>query len=327
MPTTVQVPKNLTFADAKLLRTLLFKLKESGDMNLGKGALGQLNAALHASMKDALVQGGQPQLATAFENASTRYRETQKALENSVIDRLFTTDKPDTAIDVLLHEGSSKTGMDLVNKLVVNPNKRAIIQRALVERMLNNAQQEGILVRGSLENIVETLGEPAMNSIFSNQPGLLDKVRRFTKLVDTISLSPALKKPISSQSPTLIGLLQGGALMGGVGGAFRGGRGGDTQDVLRGAVEGAALMGVALLTPAMLAKVMTRPGAVDLLTRAATTPIGSDAGQKLYQRIMMLAAAETTVDTQKAARENLSQTPPAFPQAPAGGFNPGQPAR
>jgi hypothetical protein len=285
-----KVPRTLTFEDAKLLRTLLFKVRESGEMNIGKGSLGQLNKALDESMQTALKDAGRPDLAKAFRSASDSYREFKDLFENSVIEGLAKSDKPDTIIDVFLREGASKTATDTLGKLVKDPAKLNVIRRGVFERLFSGAQTEGILVHGKLQNVLDNLGEPAIKSLFGSDPALLSKIKRFSKLVDTVSLGTNLTRPVSSQAPSLLALGESGI----VGGALGGGMVATALHSPQGLFLALGTAGSTMLGPLVLAKIMTRPAAVDMLNRALTTSATSTAGISLLNKLSAIAGVEMT---------------------------------
>jgi hypothetical protein len=276
----------LTFEMARRLRTQLFALCNSGELNIGKGALKQFNHALDVEMKRALGEAGNPDLVKLFENASGFYRRTQELLEQSIIKRLVKTDRPEEIGKILLTQGGESTVHALRSLIGVHEMQR--VERGLWEELFSKSVQEGIVVGGRLETKFEALGTEMQKAIWRN-PEQLNKVRRFVKLVDTTSLPASMAEPVSAQRQSLLAFGQFAAVtaLGGSALSTLSGKS-DTGDfMLR--VGAAATVVVA---PTIMARLITRPGAINVLNQALMTPAKSRKGLELGYKLMTLMVAE-----------------------------------
>ena len=292
---TVKEIVPLTFDDARKLRTLLFKITESGEMSIGKGLLGQLNHSLDEAMGAALRKAGRGDLVTKFHLATKRFHYSRNLLEQSTMESVAKTDKFETILDMLTFEKGSESAMRTLRHIIREPEKRQAIKRAIWEQIFEaphkGAVVEGVLIGDRLERILDNIGGPALKAIFG--PNELSEIRRFTKLADTISLKSTLTRPITAAGPTLMALGQSSAAIGGFYQASKGETAGEKAG-------GWLLAGFGLLSPYMMSRMLTRPGATQIMTKALTTPAETPAGRAIAARL----AAWAVQYQQRQSRED-----------------------
>src|SRR5581483_1361453 len=132
------------------------------------------------------------------------------------------------------------------------------------------------------------LGPETQKAIWGNRPELLGKIKRFVSLADKVSLSSSLTEPVSKQGSSLLAFGQFAGVVSAVrnaGGAVLQGDG--TQFALS---LGSA--GSLVLTPQVLARLMTRPETIDVATQALKTPSASKTGRELSFKLMNLVMAQ-----------------------------------
>ena len=187
--------------------------------------------------------------------------------------------------------------------------------------MLSTSESEGVLVGGRLERTMNQLGEPAIASIFGGNPDILAKAKRFVKLVDTLSLRPSLTKPASAQAATLLGFGQASLAATALGSGMVAGIMGSPSGALMALGGGSGIV----LGPAVMARLMTRPGVTELMTKALKTPVTGTAGTNLLTKLTTAIGAEmskTPVDVRGAAHKYLS--PPSEAKPERGGASIGE---
>ncbi len=264
------VTKSMTFEDAKVMRTLLYKLKESGEMNIGKGSLAQLNKALDGAMQQGLKNAGKADLAKTFHAVSTKFRETTKLLETKIMQAVAKSEKPEAILDMMM--ANPESTMKTFNALVRNKQTRAAVQRGFLEGTFTKAfkQTEGVVVGDKLEKLLHAIPDEALAAMFDKSH--LAKLRRFSELSHAISLRSSLTRPVSAESTSLMAMMQGGAAV--------------SLASLWQSPEGYMLGASTLLVPVLMARIMTRPAAVEVLTKALTTPRTTQKGADLVIRIL-----------------------------------------
>ena len=285
---------NVGWSEAKRLRTLLIKAKGSGEVDIGKAALSKMIHAVDAAMQDSLEAGGRANLAKKFRGASTRFRIVNELLETSMMENIARSENPGRILDVL--ESSSGEAMKTFRRLVhAQPGVMEAVQRKLWERVFDSAQREGVLVSGTLEAQMKKLGPEAEAVIWGRQPGLLPKIKRFTQLADTLSLSRNLTRPASDQPLPLLAQFQAGAIKTsalGVLGSTAAILSGGPQSVLSAGAVGMVLslgsLGSMTVLPWQLSRMMTKPENVEIMTRALTTPSNTVRGAQLASRLSVM---------------------------------------
>lgn len=279
----LEVPRTLNFAEAKNLRTMLFKLSHSGKMDLGKGAVRELNSAIDSTMKQALVDSGLGNLADDFEAASSAYRGTQDLLEHSVIKSLAKNDRPGDIVNYIV-KNAPETGTAKLRELI-GPVKMHDVERAMWERVITDATQDGVLVGQSLRRNIEKMGPEATQAIFPDAQRLKD-VEDFAKMVDNLGHTKALASDPSRRLGS--GMVIGASAF--ATGAVYGVMSGDFKKMTM-SVGGLATI---ILGPRHLAKIMASPGGAKLAQQALTTPPASQTGRFLAARLMQIAGVKAT---------------------------------
>jgi len=281
-------PRNLTFEDARRLRTQIFSLTNSGEINIGKGALKQFNHDLDQAMKQALLNSHRPELARLFENASSQYKGTQTLLDKQLIAHLAKSDQPEKIGEMLLLRGSETPVREL--RSLLSPEKMKSVERGLWEALVTKATKSDVLIGSSFKREFDKLGPELQRTIWTS-PEQLGKIRRFVKLADTANLEPSVGEAISSQRQSLLAFGQVAATRGTVIALVRG-LAGQQQDASDFAMDFGLGASTVVAGP-MFARLITRPGALDVVNKALVTPARSRQGMALAWRLQALLVAES----------------------------------
>ena len=281
LPGAIKPKAAISWAQARLMRSLLFKISRTGEVDIGKGAISQITAAVDDAMTKGLEQAGRKDLAQQFRGASNRFRTNSELLKTSTMEAIARSDKPGLVLDILKQDPT--TGIRTFRRLAHSqPGVVEAVERKLWEEVFESAQREGVLIGNSLErHLDKELGEEAVKAIWGSNSETLAKVKRFAKLADTMSLRSSLTRPMSDQPQSLLAMGQGALAATALVQAGR--------SVLHQDYSGFALnlgaFGMVIVGPYQLAKAMTSPRSVEMLTQALKTPAASSAGVKLGIRL------------------------------------------
>jgi hypothetical protein len=308
----VKVTKRLTFEEAKQIRTLLFKIADSDEITIGKGAIKQLNHALDEEIGQALDRAGHAQDAQLFRAAGARFRGVRELLEEKVIEQTIKNGTPETILDTLLRPGA-ETRAELLRKLL-HKDKMESVRASLWQRMLDpkSTSQDEVLMGGRLKKLLDDMGPGAKEAIFGDKQ-LVKKIERFASLADRLRVPAHLPQKIEQGSIPLAGQFGARAIAGGLMGA-------GAQKVF-GQDDGgnwkvwAATGAVATVSPAIMARLMTRASVVDDMTKALTTDPMSKAGKALAARIVAYARQAAEPDRKKDPVKDMNDwfTNPSHP--------------
>jgi hypothetical protein len=301
------VPKNLTFEGARRLRSILYSLSNSGTMDTAKGAIKKMNEALDASMGNALKSQGMTDLYENWHNASTNYRMAQEVVENKIVQAINANATPEEIAKGILTSGT-ESKLRLINKIA--PRLRRATASAVFQSAYERSLRDGILVGDALNSILGDIpgakvSKDALKVLF---PGHLDddlgKIQRFINTVDTIHLRRSVTVPQSAQPTPL--LVQASLSSGAFGSGM-------VMNVLQSGPGGWALAlggpAVTILSPIAFSKLVTRPGAIDMATKALRTSINSAAGRALAARLATVLGIEAT------SPERIPTMPPSLEEA------------
>lgn len=277
----LEIPKKFTLSDAKNMRTLLFKMSNKGQVDMGKGAVAQMNSAIDAAMKQSLEAAGGAPAVSVFEEASKGYRQTQELFENTIISRLSKSDRPGDIVNYLLTQ-APETGATKLRALI-GPTKMQAVERSLWEKILTGSTEDGILVGQKLKKTLDNLGPEARAAIFPD-PQRLQQVEELAKLADNLAHTKKLAGDPAMQGAGYMGL--------GVSGFGTAA----TFSVLSGNLPGAILAGAGLATwtlgPRKMAKILSTPGGAAIAKQAMTTPPGTPRGRMIAQVLARIAGAK-----------------------------------
>jgi len=276
-------PKELDWEQARRLRTILFDLSNRGESTIGKGAIKKFNESLNREMGTALDTAGRADLKALFENASTNYREMNKALENQIVAQIIKTDKPGTIIRSLF-QGDPESAVDILTRIA--PQKREELARAFFQEAWKRSTREGVPVANGFERVWADLPKGAKMRLFGSRTDLLDRVERFAELIDTVGLGPSLARKPASLGPSLMAMGGSNILVGGaLGLAF--------NPSLQGVAQG---VGAGLLIPGVLAYLNPPWRNAEVLALALRTPAVSSAAPQIASRLARIIANIPTRD-------------------------------
>ena len=272
---TRNVPRTVSVEDALKLRSLLFKLSNSGEVGIGKGALQQLTQEWHSEIVNALNKQD-PALAQQFTRASAQYRQFITTFNSQTIKSLINKGAPERVLDVLMSGGGETTATNL--KQMIGARNMEVVRSSLWKRLLEQSSPgDSTFLAPKFDRMLDKLGPAAQEAVFGSTENVV-KMRKFAAMMDTSWMHAAAKQSIG-----------GLAIKAGAGAAV--GVGADRVLEHDGAggwkmwgPAGAAMA----LAPALVAKVLARPGTVDVLAKAMTTSPASAAGRALASKVSSL---------------------------------------
>jgi hypothetical protein len=277
----------LTFEQARRRRTQLKAIIDSGEMTIGKGSLSQLRQFLADEMKTALGDTGRKDLSELFTIASQNYAIKKELMDTNIIKGLIKAQQPETIGKFLLARGKQTAIKDL--RELIGVKSMEDVQAGLWEELFASAQKGGFTDAELFANKWSALGDSVKRELWS--PVMVAKLNKFVTAVKNTGLKPeevgqTLLSFGQFQRMSAAGgqILGAGAALAGVGSTGQG----DFGDwAIR---FGEA--GLMSLSPMMLAKLITRPGAIDMMNRAITTSARTRAGKELCYKLMTLIVAE-----------------------------------
>ena len=287
----VEVPKKLTFEEARRLRTTLFSLTNSGQLDIGKGQLAHFNHELDAVMKAALGDVGRSDLAQMFGAASGNFHKVSDLIDKQTIKRLANTGAPELVADILLSKGTESSTLDL--RQLIGPQNMKSVERALWEKMFERTLESSneVMAGARLNQAWDKLGPDVKTAIWGNNPENLSKINRFIDLASRVGLKKEVGEPVTQSSLMAFGQFAKGIAAMGAGAKYVFGMSPS------GSVELALGSGAAVtLGPAAIAKWLVRPGAIDVATQALKTPLDTKKGVELGYRILMAIEAQQMQD-------------------------------
>jgi hypothetical protein len=251
--------RTMTWEQARRLKSQLFDLANSGESNVGKGALKQMTAAIDDSMQKALADSGNSDLANQFRAAANNYRAVNDAMDTSIVKRLMNKDPIE--VGKFLLDNATPNTIKTIKSLAGNQMPQ--IQRGIFEEMFNRAlsNPDGVVAGKVLQKEFQKLGDETAQAVW--KPADLGKIQRFVDLVGKVGLDG---------SKGSFGKIIGGAAAGGAAGAELANPG---AIHLLANPKALLIGGSTLLTGRTLAKLMTSPGGIETVTKALAAAPGN----------------------------------------------------
>ena len=281
--------------DAIKLRSILFKIGDvEGISTLGKSNIKRLNHALDESIGNAVKGAGREDLFTLFRTASDEFRTVADKVDSKVIQQLLKENNEDLIVDILLRRGASGR-IDRIVSIVGEKNFRPVA-RAAMERIFNEATEEGILISQKFANIRKRIGDKAINKLLGSEQAAKE-FADIAQLIDSLGLTRQLTTPRGASGG--MGLLLGGSAAAGA-------------SLLAGSPEaaGASVLftsGIVGL-PALLARYMTGPKGMATLKQ--TIEEGMRVGGKREATVRLISL----LTAQQAKERTLKRTEAAIEQ-------------
>lgn len=275
-------PRSMTWEQARRLKSQLFDLSNSGESNVGSGAIKQMTAAIDDSMQKALTDAGKSDLAQQFKQASTNYRAVSDAMDTSFIKRLASQDPID--VGKFLVNNASPTTLQTLKTLA--PSQLPAVQRGVWEELFNRAlsNPDGAVAGKVLQKeFNKTIGQETAQALWN--PNQLQKINRFVDLVGKSGLTGG-KNSIGSV-----------AAMSAAGGAV-GGEALANPSALKGILIHTSTGGGVWVGAKTLAHVMTKPNGPEMLINAFNKT-GGVARSKALVALVNQMAIDHAADQQK----------------------------
>lgn len=285
----------LSLEDMVNLRRTLRELTSSGVVNIGKNNVKLMNGHIDTAIIRTLKRNGQQGLAQKFRDTSDTYRKFMTAYEHEAIQKIVNSKSPEAIVDLMVNDAVTlQSATEAYHKVIArssNPEgAKRVFGRRLWEIISERVQQEqsisqvgrGVVTRGRLEAQLDKIPKPARELIWGKR--LSNKITRLTQLAHYLSPQSGINSPISDQAANLLALGQGASVTAAVAGIATGFMlEGDASTMAF--VASAGILGTVLILPPLMAKLITREAAVDVLLQAARTadrgPAAAHIGMKL----------------------------------------------
>jgi hypothetical protein len=251
-------PRSLTWEQARRLKSALRDMATSGESNVGRGALKQMTAAIDGAMQKALVDSGNDALFQQFRAASDNYRMVNDAMDSSFIKRLMNKDPIE--VGKYLLDNSTPNAVQTLKS--VAGSQMPQVQRGIWEELFDRAltNPDGAVAGKVLQKEFNKMGMETAKAVWS--PEQLSKIQRFVNLAAKVGLD-------GGKNGSLKMFAYGGA------GAATGEGLANPEVVshLKGLLlHGGAIAGGIILPARALANFMTKPGAVDTMSKILSAP-------------------------------------------------------
>jgi hypothetical protein len=282
--------KPLSLSTAKELRTLLFDIAHSDQSTIGKGSIKRLNAALHDEMMSTLKRSNMPEAAEAFQNASSKYKQTMDLLETDVLQRIAKRGSPETIASVLRGAESESAAIALTKAL--KPEQMERVRAAMMQNLLDGSMHpNGLFMTEQFKRAMDDLGPQAQRALFGAElstelAGFAKAAARYKLVPSTKELAEGLRLPFMAQL-RLSGYASAGSAAG-VGSALMS----DPTKALFALGGTAGLMAAETGGSALLARMMTKPSVVRDFTRALSVDPMSSVGRQVAARVSAYFARE-----------------------------------
>lgn len=270
-------PSTVSFKGAARLRSDLLKVTRTGTELLGgqaKGAAKQLAGLVDEALERTAADAG-PEVLTAFRDANKFYQEGAKLFNGKLI-RQLSSAKPEAIVSAI-SKARKPGSIREIRTAIGNPKAWEEVQGTYLRELLDTSfENSGDIARGTflsgkrINTKLANFGEDALNELLG--PAKLKAFREFTQALET------------AQRRTGSGL---------------------SGLNIRGGLElyslGAGNIALAL-TPAVLARVLTNPQAIRLLTKGFKAPAGSRQATEAITRLSAIAGALQSGEDRKPAQ-------------------------
>lgn len=282
-PITYEVPKRLTWADARKLKQDLDSQINWDDMKSMQEPLSELRHTLNTEMQATL--GNTPE-AAAFKQASDNYSKVKDLLDRNIIKRLMENDRPELAARRLLQGGAGQSNMvqlrDILSRSPQGAKAIGVLRGAVLDQMLSKAMDntapEASVIGTRLLDQWNRMGENARRVIFSD-PAQEARIDRFMRIAAYVAPKETAGFNMATMTQT---------------GAFGASLYAAGRAILQlrpvGAMVALAESAAVYLTPKALAHMLANPTATELLVKAMTTRAGAKGAGYLASQIAYQAS-------------------------------------
>ena len=222
--------------------------------------------------------------AAQFRSSKQRLAQIKEAAENRLLKSLAKFKKPEAIAIGLANKSTGQSTIDAIKLIFPSGKVPRPVRRAFVEEVHQKSLLEGIPIGGRAESVTQkVIREDVIRAV-------LDKSEADFILKDLVPIINLANLPAKTAAPpsgvSLLALGQVAGAAGGAGAAIG-------QRSLAGTVLGAGIVVFALGTPAILSRIITRKGGVEILKEAARVKVGSAEAGKLLTRLITLALSDT----------------------------------
>lgn len=260
----------LSVREADTIISQIFDLTSSGQVTIGKGSLKQLSKELFNGIERAATSSKATKEFAEFSVARSNFRFVKETLENKLVDSLVKLKSPELLGRLMARPGiGSRIGNlnQILSKKEINAARRSFFEFLVDKTTIRNLQDisEGAVSGDKFIAMLDDVGDDVLKRIF--EPEQLAAIKKFARVANVANLSPDITRPISGQSVSLLSFAQGAQLSAFVGGVATG--------AFIDAPTGALIAGGALISPAVVARLLANPKGIDLLTKLSRFPASS----------------------------------------------------
>lgn len=335
------LPLAVSHADYRAFRTKILEegRKLNRDVDVSKGMVRKVASITRDELFNPdSVAGASPEAKRLHKNITRLYAATEDALERTFSPQLAKrlVKNPDDVVKAVIPNGNPNAVRELRRALTTPigglPDAEGTIlwenlRRTWLSNAIDEASKEGVINPRRYDNIIRKLGPETFNELFP-EPSIAKNVRKIQSLFKSVG-----KKPPGSSALISRGLQGAGVLK-------------MYTSEKKGDYVGFAIGGAMAFGPYALAKMMTSPGGIKLLTSGLKIKPGSSAivpfmarsvklltdidQEQRDRQIRQLKLREIELKARKASasleRRGIKPflPPPTFrtPQQPGGGFIP-----
>lgn len=283
-PVVRQELKELTFAEARRIRSILFDITYSKNSSLtskGEGMLKKLNQALDDEIDATLERAGAGNDLKLFRQANAIFREQRRLFESKVIEAMTAKQtSPEVILDMLLRKDAETRATNL--RAIIGKEKMETVREALWARIVNpkSMSPDDVFLGDRLKKILQTMGPGAKEAIFGDQK-LVKDIEDFAEIAYKLRVPANLHQRVEQGFIPLAGQFGARQIAGNIMNTVITAGAGATGGLMLGVGTGATLM----LTPGILAWMMTRPGVAKDMAKALTTDATTTTGKALFAKL------------------------------------------
>ncbi|KKM77989.1 hypothetical protein LCGC14_1364490 [marine sediment metagenome] len=284
--------RNMTEALKDIEELLILKNRKDGSAG---AAAKRAQKIVSDAIGTSLDNSGFSTEATQFREAKKRLAQIKEAAENSLLKSLTKFKKPEAIAIGLANKSTGQSTTEAIRTIFPGRKVPRPVRRAFVEEVHQRSLLEGIPVGGRAERVTQvSIREDVIRAV-------LDKEEADFILKDLVPIINLANIPAKTAAPpsgvSLLALGQVAVASGGAG-AIAGGLAAGGVETGE-SVLALAVIAFALGSPAMLSRVITKRGGIELLKKAGRRKVQSAEAGKLLSRLLILALSDTEEDEKK----------------------------
>lgn len=273
------LPDEIPWSMAQELRSDLLSVGYQTGEAIAKKAPAEakfLASAVDSSMSKSAKEIG-PEAFDAWRKANKFWKDGSEKFNNKFINAIMDSRKsasfsPDKIVDMTFKRNNTANILKL--KAVTDKKTWNELQSTYLSEVIDASTKDTAVVGKNMEKQLNKLGEKGLKAVFGDN---LADIKTFVNTVKMVQ-----DKGLATKSDVLIQLTQGGALMNVASAPFTGG----------GGLAGLVPSGAILLSPWVVAKIMTNKMGIKWLTEGLVTRVGTKEAIKIAARLGALEGKE-----------------------------------